>query len=338
MNLKWSSCRIIPVSLLLVTALSAFGQTRPDSMGWIQVKGNHFVNSAGKEMVFRGIAISDPDRLDKADHWNEEYFQKLREWGANVVRIPVHPDRFRQLGEKPYLKLLDNGVAWAKKNGLYIIIDWHVIGNLKTELMQDPSYNTTRKETFEFWRLLAGHYQNEPVVAFYEIFNEPSNEGDRLGDLSWDDWKPLAETLVKLVLGNNKRAIPLVSGLDWDYDLTPVASKPLDIPGIGYTVHPYPQKREKPWEEKWQADWGFVAEKYPVFATEFGFGRNAPMPCKGTEEYGNALVNFMEKRGISWTAWCFDTTWFPTLLKDWNFTPTEQGAFFQGALQKLNRK
>ena len=40
--------------------------------------------------------------------------------------------------------------------------------------------------------------------------------------------------------------------------------------GIGYVSHPYPQKVEPPYREKWERDFGFVADKYPVFVTEFG--------------------------------------------------------------------
>jgi len=40
----------------------------------------------------------------------------------------------------------------------------------------------------------------------------------------------------------------------------------------------------------------------------------------------------MEPRGISWTAWVFDPEWSPTMISDWDFTPTEQGAFFKDVM------
>jgi hypothetical protein len=44
-------------------------------------------------------------------------------------------------------------------------------------------------------------------------------------------------------------------------------------------------------------------------------------------------MEYMKDRGISWTAWCFDPDWSPTMISDWDFTPTEQGAFFKTVMQ-----
>jgi hypothetical protein len=35
---------------------------------------------------------------------------------------------------------------------------------------------------------------------------------------------------------------------------------------------------------------------------------------------------------MSWTVWCFDVDWGPTLIRDWSFTPTEQGEVWRAAL------
>lgn len=313
--------------LCLLTASHAPAELKP-----VSVKGNQFVDNTGQTIVFRGLAMSDPDKLSKNGKWNVDYFRTAKEWGANLVRIPVHPAAWREQGAKKYLALLDDGVKWAKQNNLYVMIDWHTIGNLKTGLMQDPMYDTDMKETMQFWRIIAGHYINEPAVAFYEIFNEPTTYNDQLGEMTWKEWKGMAESIIKLIYAWDKNKIPLVAGLNWAYDLTPVQTDPITLPGIAYVSHPYPQKRPQPWEEKWQADWGYVAETYPVFATEFGFQRGGYMPEDATPEYGQRLVDFCKSRGISWTVWCFDPDWHPCLFKDWNYTPTEQGEFFKKAL------
>jgi hypothetical protein len=82
----------------------------------------------------------------------------------------------------------------------------------------------------------------------------------------------------------------------------------------------------------------FVADKYPLILTEVGFlapdesgGYN---PIIGDESYGTALTSYCTQRGISYTPWCFDVHWSPTLIKDWNYTPTRQGAFFKQALPR----
>ena len=52
----------------------------------------------------------------------------------------------------------------------------------------------------------------------------------------------------------DKEAIPLVAGFDWAYDLTPLRYEPVRAQGVGYVVHPYPNKRPQPWEPRWEED------------------------------------------------------------------------------------
>ena len=47
----------------------------------------------------------------------------------------------------------------------------------------------------------------------------------------------------------------------------------------------------------------------------------------------SAILAYFEKKGISWTAWCFDPDWPPQLISDWDYTPTQQGAFFKAYMQ-----
>ncbi len=112
----------------------------------VSVSGNSFVAN-GQPIVFRGLNVADPDRLDNEGHWNERHFKEVKSWGANIVRFPVHPATWRKRGPKEDLALLDKGVAMAEAEGLYVIIDRHSIGNLRTEMYQAPMYETTQKET-----------------------------------------------------------------------------------------------------------------------------------------------------------------------------------------------
>ena len=73
-------------------------------------------------------------------------------------------------------------MEWCTELEMYVIIDWHTIGNLKTEIFQDPMYNTTMRETYEFWRTIARHYNGNQTVAFYELFNEPHSSSISLGE------------------------------------------------------------------------------------------------------------------------------------------------------------
>ena len=310
----------------------------------ISVKGNKFVDQGGNVILFRGLAISDPDKLEMQGHWSKDHFVKVKEMGATLVRIPVHPAAWRQRTPAEYLKLLDQAVGWCTELDMHVIIDWHTIGNLETEVFQDPMYETSKPETYQFWRTMAHHFAGHNTVAFFELFIEPTTYRDQLGPVSWADWKKTVENEITLIRAQNPQVIPLVAGFDWAYDLTPILLNPIAAEGIGYTVHPYANKRSQPWEPKWEEDFGFAAAKYPVIATEFGgFARPAgtneqPVSAADAEwsnpkaTYGPAIFKFLESKNISWTVWCFDPEWGPTLIKNWNYELSPSGEFAKLAM------
>lgn len=334
------STKTILLCLLLLICGATYGQST-SKLSQVSVRGNQFVTADGKVIVFRGLDTSDPDKLSREGHWNKEYFEAMKSWGANIVRFPVHPTAWRKQGKENYIKLLDQGVQWATESGMYVNIDWHSIGNLRTEMYQSDMYETTQKETFEFWRTMSSHYKNNTTVAFFELFNEPTVMNGQIGTCSWQQWKELNEEMITIVRANGAKAIPLVAGFNWAYDLTPVANDPIDAEGIAYVSHPYPMKREKPWEQKWTADWGFVAKKYPLMLSEIGFSgpneKGAHVPVISDESYGEAITRYADENGISYTVWVFDPQWAPMLISDWKYTPTRQGRYFKAALEKYKR-
>jgi hypothetical protein len=310
-----------------------FTSSQLASVPRIRVQGNKFVDPAGKTVLFRGVSIADPDKLEHQGHWNKHLFEEIKAMGATLVRIPVHPIAWRERTPPEYLKLLDQAVTWCNELGIYADIDWHSIGNLKMEMFQDPMYDTTQKETFAFWRTIAQHYHGSTgTVAFYELFNEPTLYRGQLGGASWSDWKKLNEEMIGVIRAFDTNAIPLVAGFDWAYDLTPLNVEPINAEGIGYVTHPYPNKRSKPWVPKWEEDFGFAADKYPVIATEIGFSVPKETVLK-EDDYGPVIVKYLEGKGISWVAWCYDPEWGPTLLRNWDYDLTGSGDFFKQAMQ-----
>jgi len=297
----------------------------------IRVNGNRFVNSLGDTILFHGVSISDPDKIEHQGAWNKSLFDELKDIGVMLVRIPVHPISWRERTPENYLKLLDQAVEWCTEDSLYVDIDWHSIGNLEEGLFQDPMYYTTEQETFNFWRTIANHFNGNNTVACLELFNEPTDFYGKLGDVSWDKWKKINEELIRLIRSYNNMSVPLVAGFDWAYDLTPLHLAPVDAPGIAYVVHPYPNKRSLPYVPKWDEDFGFAAEKYPIIATEIGFGYGG---LQRNLDYGKTIVNYFNKKHISWLCWVFDPEWGPPMISSWKtFAPTEEGKFFEGAMR-----
>ncbi len=304
----------------------------------ISIDGNKFTAPDGERIIFKGVALPDMFRLDETGYWNAEYFDEIKAWNCNIVRVLIPPRSWRAYGKEKFFELIDRAIVLAGQRGMYIIIDWHSMGNLKDELFQKDSRITSMRETLDFWAAVAKRYRGENTIAFYEIFNEPTDAFGKLGELSWDDWRAIAKKIVDEIRKYDTETIPVIAGLNWGYDLSQAAEKPFDIERIAYSVHPYPQKADEPWEENWEKTWGFVADKYPLMALEFGYNiegeRGAHIPAFATEDYGRRIINYFSKKDISWTVWCFDWLWTPTLLKDETFEPTDtQGAFFKNVLQ-----
>jgi hypothetical protein len=300
----------------------------------ISVSGDRFVDPTGKPMLFRGVNIADPDKIESQGHWSKDFFVKVKDTGATVVRIPVHPAAWRGRGAKDYLVLLDQAVQWSTDLGMYVDIDWHSIGNLHAGLFQDPMYETSLTETMNFWRTMAAHYNGNHTVAFFELFNEPTLFRGRLGTMTWEQWREINEDMISLIRAYDKDTIPLVAGLDWAYDLTPLRISPIRAENIGYVTHPYPNKRPQPWPPKWEEDFGFAAATYPMIATEIGFSTRYGPKNEGLE-YGAEITKYLESKGIGWIVWCFDPQWGPTMITSWDtFELTDQGKFFSDAMHK----
>ncbi|MDA3823422.1 MAG: cellulase family glycosylhydrolase [Bacteroidales bacterium] len=324
-------------TLFLSSFLVSLLLTAQQPLEKISVKGNKFVTESGETMVFDGVNIRDPHGLEQDGKWTKAHFEEAKNWGADLIRLPVHPLAWRERGEKEYIKLLDEAVQWAKELEMYLIIDWHSIGNLSEEKFQAKGYITTVKETHHFWNVISKHYSGEPVIAMYELFNEPTISGEAFGTMTWTTWKKINEEMIQLIRKNDEKTIILVAGFDWAYDLRPIKKDPIEMENIAYVSHPYPEKRKQPWEEQWEKDWGFVAKKYPVILTEIGYAlpteKGVHIPVHGDETYGNALVDFCSERGISFVVWCFDASWSP-LMYTGDYVPTSQGKFFKEVMQK----
>ena len=305
------------------------------TLSLIKVKGNRFVSAEGDTILFRGLAFADPDKIEAEGHWNKDLFKRVKDMGANILRIPIHPVAWRNRTPNTYIALLDQAVDWCTELGLYVIIDWHSIGNLKAGLFQDPYYITSLTETLNFWRTIAQHFSGNNTVAFYELFNEPTLYFGQLGSMTWSEWREINEEMIALIRAFDKETIPLVAGLDWAYDLTPLRYDPVRAEGIAYVSHPYGHKRTPPYEDKWDEAFGFAATDFPLFVTEFGFILD-DMSMSANRDWGERIIKFLEDRGISWSWWVFDPDWYPQMFNSWdNYTLTDNGKFFMEAANGL---
>jgi endoglucanase len=272
----------------------------------LSAEANALVGPDGGRVLLAGIMVPEPARLSRQGRFSADLFREIRGVGANVVRIPVDPDRW---GTDPdYLwRYLDPAVTWAGEAGLYAIIDLHMIGNIETgEGTAMPDVPAKELAT-RFWGQVAAYFREAPHVVF-ELFNEP----ERIGP---EAWQGAGRDLIATVRGQDARQLVVIGGTDFSSDLSwLMAEGALADDNLAYAVHVFPGT-----DVSWEAAFGAAAERYPVLMTEWGFMEENPSPTQAylngsADAYGEPLMAFLEERGIGWVAAWWDTEWEPPML------------------------
>lgn len=293
----------------------------------LSVKENLIVDPNQNPVQLRGLMPPDPDRLSEEHRFNRELFVEIKKAGANVVRIPVPPERW--VRDRDYLwRYLDPSVTWAGESGLYLIIDWHYIGNIMTgEGPQMPDIEDHPYDlTLEFWRSTAHYFRNAPHVIF-EIFNEPQG-------ISARDWQSRATQIVQAIREQGAEQMVIVGGIDYGKDLSWVLERPIQDHNVAYASHIYPAHSR----DTWQFYFGEVSETYPVVMTEWGFMNNSTDSASkylvgNADSYGKPLLTFLDEHQVGWIACWYDDQWLPPIFQEGWKVYTDYGEFVRVALQ-----
>lgn len=170
----------------------------------VRVEGDKIIGPDGKPLELRGMSFGNrvwlDDRLPKVHH-DERDYARLAALGMNAVRFYVNY-RTLESDDAPGKWLadgfqwLDDNVAWAKKHGVYLILNQHVppggfqsLGEGKA-LWRDP---TKQARFIAIWRAIAERYAKEPAIAGYDLLNEPVVEK------GLTEWRDLAERTIAAI-------------------------------------------------------------------------------------------------------------------------------------------
>ncbi|MEM9665652.1 MAG: cellulase family glycosylhydrolase [Bacteroidota bacterium] len=294
----------------------------------LSVEGKHIVNAEGETVILRGVAIADPADITArgGGPTTEEVMQRaVDEFGARVIRLTLHARSFLPDPEGYLVRHVDPAVQWARRTGVYIILDWHIVAGAGIE----PPYTEWDTDTRRFWNMVAPRYANDPNVI-YELFNEPAEPAD------WTTWTSFAQPWVDVVRSHADNLL-LVSGYWFSSIIAPALDDPFEGDDLVYVAHVYPDQagHENPNPEAvWEQNWGVVAEQFPVIVTEWGYDNRPGFHWSGGTEanYARPLQAYLERKGISWTVWCFDSQYGPRMFDaNWNILG---GNDFQGAFAK----
>ncbi|MCP9235697.1 cellulase family glycosylhydrolase [Lewinella sp. JB7] len=130
-----------------------------------------------------------------ANHTRKIDIDSMATWGFNLVRLPMHYKLFTPpIEEEPVpgeITWLDEGfeitdqlLEWCKDNDIYLILDLHAAPGGQGENADISDYDPTKPSLWEsqanrtkmiaLWRKLAERYADEPMIAAYDIINEPN--------------------------------------------------------------------------------------------------------------------------------------------------------------------
>ncbi|MFC1766146.1 glycoside hydrolase family 5 protein [Planctomycetota bacterium] len=278
------------------------------SLSALRTIKNKIYDANGMEVILRGVWLADGLADERVDRYNFETIKHLKtEWNVNVIRIPILPASW--IDEPDYLeKYVDKLVEWAGQVGIYIVVGWHAHGNPITGKTERPFYNPDLILAKSALTEIVSRYRDCEWVL-YDTLNEP-------GYITWDNWRPVAEELTDAVHNINERALVLVSGVDWSYDLSGALRDPVMRNNIIYEVHTYPGKYNK--VTNWRTTISYLSSHYPCMIGEWGYALeedNPEPPLIGTtHDYAIPLTHFAADIGIGWTAFIYSSTWAPSLV------------------------
>ena len=263
----------------------------------------------------------------RANYINESDISRIAELGYNSVRPALNSRLFITEGknneflDEGFL-LLDQLIQWCKKYNLYVIIDMHGAPGGQTGANIDDSPNDI-PELFtkiknqdlleELWVKIARRYKDEPVVAGYDLLNEPLPEGTGAAEKYKDLLVPLYKRLIKAIRKVDQKHMLIIEGYNWANNWS-LFDAPMDK-NISYQFHYYCWDRP----DKLKNINYFLKNQDKL---------NVPVWVGETGEKGNTIYfgtsQYFRENNIGWSLWPWkkmDTQNTPYSIlppKDWD--------------------
>ncbi len=280
------------------------------------------------ELKDRITALVGPEATQKFySAWLTNYTTKadidsIAKWGYNSIRIPYHYNLFTPRDvEDSYTEigfaLTDSVIAWCRPHGIYVIPDLHACpGGQSRDNIAD--YDTTRPAIWDttkannayaqsyrtkflrFWKYFAQRYANEPLVAGYDVMNEPVQKMNK-NDLLLKLYKEVTAEIRSV----DTKHIIFIEG-NWYATNFENMTPPWDN-NMVYSFHKY-------WNSTHPASIGWI--------TKIMNEHNVPLWCGEFGENGNQwiieAVAMYDTLHIGWCAWPYkklESTAGPVTIK-----------------------
>ena len=254
--------------------------------GRLRVSGTKLVDASGNVVQLRGVSSHGLSWFP--EYVNESAMASLKaDFGINVFRIAMYPREYAGYltgGDKETLKAnIDEGVRAAANQGLYVIIDWHVLNYNPNEI---------KDEAISFFNEMSMKYAGYDNVI-YEICNEPVGA----------DWasqiKPYAESVIATIRANDPNALVIVGTNTWSQDVDAVVGNEIDDANVCYSLHFYAATHKDNIQNKLRYA---INNGVPVFVSECSI---CDASGNGGIDYAsaNSWLELLNSLDVSYIAW-----------------------------------
>jgi len=280
--------------------------------GWLVLEGymwNCYIEHASTSRMEEAIEylVGEEKKRDFFDLYRKNYITEkdikyISDNNFNALRVPLHyrdfSPNFMELSTEGF-ELLDSLVAWGNRYNVYLILDMHAApGAQNTSDFSDSEFNgdselftsyTNQRWLASTWKHIANYYKSEPVIAGYDLLNEPARPGvattlRNIYEQCIDSIRTVDQNHMVIIEGNwygNDH-----TGLFPPFDPNIVYSFHHYVGGINDTTTMYNQYRNG------------IALQYnvPLWVGEFGENSNT---------WGYGIKEFFNRNNIGWSWWNF---------------------------------
>jgi endoglucanase len=274
---------IIVVTLtLVISSSSIFGVSNVVTQnGQLKVVSGKLCNSGGTPIQLKGMSSMG---LQWYPFTASTVTNLVNDWKITVVRAAMYTAEGGYLTDSTTMKnRVKTIVDAAISNGIYVIIDWHIL--------TDNNPNTYKDQSRAFFDEMSKTYGSYPNVL-YEICNEPNG-------VDWATIKSYAEYVIPAIRANDPDNI-IICGTDtWSQGVLNAANNPLSYTNVMYTLHFYAGTHGASLRSS--AD-SALAKGIGIFVTEWGTsdasGSGGIFLTQAQE-----WVTWMNNNKLSWCNW-----------------------------------
>jgi endoglucanase len=144
----------------------------------------------------------------------ESYVSQLTNWyNSNQL--------FTDSNNMEALRMIDNTLAWAQANNMYVVLDMHAVpgsqgedANIADMIVANDLWNRQINQDVlnRLWAFVSNRYKNDSRVAMYDLINEPNSypNNQKMHDVY--------QRLITTIRGNGDNHLILLEGNGWGND------------------------------------------------------------------------------------------------------------------------